>query len=496
MTALLAILSIILIAIIAVQIGKVTELAAKIRGEEEVEEMNNKRTSYWLVVFMVVFLVACVWSAAYYKNYMLGYGPHESASVHGASLDWTFKVTLFFTGIVFFLTQIALFWFSYKYRAERGRKATFLSHSNKLEIIWTAIPAVVMTLLVVGGLDVWNEVMADVSPDEEYMEIEATGYQFAWQLRYPGADAKLGTRDYKLTTGTNPLGQDWTDAKNWDDIHPGEIVLPVGKKVRVRITARDVLHDFYLPHFRVKMDAVPGMPTYFVFTPNKTTEEYRQELKEYPEYNVPDPNDPTKMLWETFEYELACAELCGSGHWSMKRLVKIVTQDEYDTWLKAQQSYYLSTIRNTDDDPLKGQVLDFEIKERKKAFSDALEAALKADSAAAKVIQLKYVEFETGSAALTDLSRYELDNLAGAMKANAGLKIELGGHTDNIGEPAANLTLSQQRAESVMRYLVSNGVDASRLSARGYGDTRPKATNDTDEGKAQNRRTEFTIKAQ
>lgn len=244
------------------------------------------------------------------------------------------------------------------------------------------------------------------------------------------------------------------------------------------------------------MDAVPGMPTYFVFTPNKTTEEYRQELKEYPEYNVPDPNDPTKMLWETFEYELACAELCGSGHWSMKRLVKIVTQDEYDTWLKAQQSYYLSTIRNTDDDPLKGQVLDFEIKERKKAFSDALEAALKADSAAAKVIQLKYVEFETGSAALTDLSRYELDNLAGAMKANAGLKIELGGHTDNVGEPAANLTLSQQRAESVMRYLVSNGVDASRLSARGYGDTRPKATNDTDEGKAQNRRTEFTIKAQ
>lgn len=230
MTALLAILSIILIAIIAVQIGKVTELAAKIRGEEEVEEMNNKRTSYWLVVFMVVFLVACVWSAAYYKNYMLGYGPHESASVHGASLDWTFKVTLFFTGIVFFLTQIALFWFSYKYRAERGRKATFLSHSNKLEIIWTAIPAVVMTLLVVGGLDVWNEVMADVSPDEEYMEIEATGYQFAWQLRYPGADAKLGTRDYKLTTGTNPLGQDWTDAKNWDDIHPGEIVLPVGKR--------------------------------------------------------------------------------------------------------------------------------------------------------------------------------------------------------------------------------------------------------------------------
>jgi len=495
MTALLAIISILLIAVIAVQIGKVTELAAKIRGEEEVQEMDNKRTSVWLLVFMVVFLVACVWSAVYYKNYMLGYGPHTSASEHGADLDWIFKVTLFFTGIVFIATQIALFYFSYKYRAERGRKATFFSHSTKLEIYWTAIPAVVMTLLVIGGLDVWNTVMADVSPDEEYMEIEATGYQFAWQLRYPGPDGQLGTRDYKLTSGTNPLGQDWTDAKNWDDIHPGEIVLPVGKKVRVRITARDVLHDFYLPHFRVKMDAVPGMPTYFVFTPNKTTEEYRQELKKYPEYNVPDPNDPTKMMWETFEYELACAELCGSGHWSMKRLVKIVSQQEYDTWIKGQQSYYLSTIRNTEDDPLKGKLLDIEIKQRKQEFTDAFESAVKADSASAKVLQLKYVEFQTGSAALTDLSRYELDNLVAALTKYATLKIEVAGHTDNVGDPAANVSLSQQRAETVTRYLINKGIDAGRLTARGYGDTRPKESNDTEEGRAQNRRTEFAIRS-
>ena len=357
MVALLAIISVALIAVIAVQIGKVVELAAKIRGEEEVQEMNNRRTAVWLMVFMVVFLVACVWSAVYYKNYMLGYGPHESASEHGLSLDRIFNVTLFFTGIVFFLTQIALFYFSYKYRAVRGSKASFISHSNKLEIIWTAIPAVVMTLLVVGGLDVWNEVMADVSPDEEYMEIEATGFQFAWQLRYPGADGKLGGRDFRLISGTNPLGQDWKDEKNWDDFQPDELVLPVGKKVRVRITAKDVLHDFYLPHFRVKMDAVPGMPTYFVFTPKKTTEEYRQELRKYPEYNVEDPNNEGKMLWETFEYELACAELCGAGHWNMRRIVRIVSQQEYDAWVANQSSFYVANIRNKDDDPFKGQKL-------------------------------------------------------------------------------------------------------------------------------------------
>ena len=98
-------------------------------------------------------------------------------------------------------------------------------------------------------------------PKEEFIEIEACGTQFNWLLRYPGEDGKLGTRDFKMINGVNPLGQDWNDPKNIDDIHPNEIVLPVNKKVRVRITARDVLHNFYLPHFRVKMDAVPGMPT-------------------------------------------------------------------------------------------------------------------------------------------------------------------------------------------------------------------------------------------
>lgn len=492
MTALLAILCIVLIAVIAVQIGKVTELAAKIRGEEEVAENSNRTQSRMFLGFMVVFLVGCVWSAWAYRNYMLGYGPHESASEHGLSLDWIFNVTLFFTGIVFVLTHIALFWFAYKYRAVRGRKAEFISHDNKLEIIWTAIPAVVMTFLVVGGLDVWNEVMADVGVDDEYMEIEATGYQFAWQLRYPGPDGKLGTRDFRQIDGTNPLGQDWTDSKNWDDIQPSEIVLPVGQKVRVRITARDVLHDFYLPHFRVKMDAVPGMPTYFVFTPTKTTEEYRQELREYPEYNVPDPNDPEKMLWETFEYELACAELCGSGHWSMKRLVKIVSQEEYNDWLSKQQSYYLSSIRNTDGDPNKGIWIPAEITERRAAFNAELETAITVDSVS-KNIQFKYVEFNEGSAQLTELSHYELDFLVEALKANPALRIELGGHTDNTGDAAANQLLSQQRAEVVLGYLTKAGIDASRVVARGYGSSRPKDTNDTEEGRMKNRRTEFTL---
>ena len=270
-----------------------------------------------------------------------------------------FNLTLLFTGIVFVLTQILLFYFAYKYSGKTGRKALFMPHDNKLEVLWTVVPAVVMTLLVISGLDAWNEVMADVKEGEEYIEIEATGYQFAWHLRYPGPDGKLGSRDYKKINAFNPIGQDWTDEKNWDDLHPSEIVLPVGKKVRVRITSRDVLHNFFLPHFRMKMDAVPGMPTYFVFTPSKTTDEYRRELSKYKEYQAPsDPANPdSDPLWKTFNYELACAELCGSGHYSMRRLVRIVSEEEYNQWLSEQPAYYLASIRDTDEDPFKGQPL-------------------------------------------------------------------------------------------------------------------------------------------
>lgn len=506
MTALIITAILILLTVIVVQIGKVTELAAKIRGEEDVQESQNKRQGGYLMLFMVGFLVFSIGSAIYYKNYMLGYGPHEAASAHGTSLDYIFNVTLFFTGIVFVITQILLFYFAYKYKSVKGRKASFIVHDNRLEVVWTLIPAIVMTFLVVGGLDVWNEVMSDVSEDDisvlvpeaenEYLEIEGTGYQFAWHLRYPGADGKLGTRDYKQISGTNPLGQVWTDKKNMDDFHPSEIVLPVGKKVRVRITARDVLHNFYLPHFRVKMDAIPGLPTHFVFTPEKTTEEYRQSLREYPEYQVADPDDPEKQLWETFDYELACAELCGAGHFSMRRVVKVVSMEEYKAWLEGQQSYYMSTIRGSDADPFKDELLDVEVKERKQEFNDALDKALSATEVDEKTIQFNYVNFETGSADLTPLSKYELDNLVEAMNKYENMTLSLAGHTDDTGDEQKNMELSTLRAQTVRDYLTSKGIDESRLTYVGYGSSRPIETNDTEEGRKQNRRTEFTILTQ
>lgn len=495
MTALLIVLSIILIAVVAVQVGRVTELASKIRGEEEMQEISNKKQGFYLLAFLPIFLVLTIGSGIYYKNYMFGFGAMNAASEHGPVLDRMFNITLFFTGIVFIITQIALFYFAYKYKGKRGGKADFIAHDNRLEIVWTLVPAIVMTFLVVSGLDAWNQVMADVGPNEEYIEIEATGYQFGWAMRYPGADGKIGEKDFQKISGLNPLGQNWEDQKNLDDFHASEIYLPVNKKIRVRITSKDVLHNFYLPHFRVKMDAVPGMPTYFVFTPTKTTEEFRQQLKDYPEYQVPaDPEDPDGLqLWEAFDYELACAELCGRSHFAMRLPVKVVSEREFEEWAAKQPSYYMSTIRNTAEDPYKDRLFDSEISERKAEFNEKLESALTAETAEEKTFELEYVKFETGSAALTSLSRYELDNIVEAMAKYPELRIQLAGHTDNTGEAEMNQRLSENRAEAVKNYLVEQGVSADRLVARGYGASQPIETNDTDAGRQKNRRTELRI---
>ncbi len=496
MIGLIAILIVVLLAVIVVQLGRVSELSAKIRGEEEVEFQKNNRTAFYMLVFLVVFLVFCVYSAIVYKDVMLGYGPHTSASAHGIELDSIFNVTLFFTGIVFVLTHIALFWFSYKYREDKNRKATFFPHSTKLEVIWTVIPSIVLIFLVVRGLNVWNIVMSDVDPEEEHIEIEATGYQFAWDIRYPGPDGKLGTKNFRLIDpGTNPLGQDWTDIKNIDDFHVGDkFVLPVNKKVRVRINSKDVLHNFYLPHFRVKMDAVPGLPTYFIFTPTTTTAEYRERLKDYPEWQVPaDPTEPDgPARWEEFNYELACAELCGKGHYSMRRILEVVEEEEYEAWLASQNSYYMSNIRNTDKDPFAGQLLDIEILQRDKVLKEEFTSAL-SDEVSSSLIRLSNVFFDSGSSVLQDQSKYELNNLASLLKANSNVKVELGGHTDSQGDDTNNRILSQDRAQAVVNFLRTKGVNMANMTAAGYGETSPVETNETPEGRQANRRTELKI---
>jgi len=502
MTYFIALGIIFLLAVIVVQIGKLTELAARIRGEEVVERANNNTQGRALVGFMVVFLIGCIASAIYYKNDMLGYGPLTSASAHGFELDHIFNVTLAVTGIVFVITHILLFWYAYKFRDVGNRKALFFAHDTKLEMIWTVVPAIVMTYLVANGLIAWNSIFPTLTSEDKYLEIEATGYQFAWDLRYPGADGKLGNKDFRLIDpASNSIGIDWRDEASADDIVLGgsdKILLPKDSTVKVRITAKDVLHNFYLPHFRVKMDAVPGIPTSFIFTPVLTTKEFREQLSKFPEWQVPsDPAEPMgPKKWETFEYELACAELCGKGHYSMRRIVEVVTQDEFNTWMAGQKPFYATNVRGTEADPWDGKKLfPYEIKAR--GFELRSNVARYVDDTTgtmSNVINLDHVFYVTGGSGLnSDISKYELDNLVTLLGRFPKMRVELAGHTDNTGDAASNLTLSTERATKVRDYLISKGIAGERLSAKGYGQDNPLESNDTPEGRKKNRRTELRI---
>lgn len=318
MTGILIFLAALLVFVVLIQIARTSELMSIIKGEDESSEDNSKVQAGLMLGFMVLGLIASVWSAIYFSDRYLP----ESASAHGAEIDSMFNVTLILTGIVFVITQIMLFWFAYKYRYKKGRKVYYYPENNKLEVTWTIIPAIVMTFLVVQGLTAWYNITGEAPA--ERIEFEATGKQFGWMIRYPGADGELGEQGPRnMVSPTNEVGINWEDPASRDDFMSGEIVLPVNTPAVVRINALDVLHSFYLPHFRVKMDAVPGTPTKFWFTPTITTAEMREKLGD-PEFN----------------YELACAELCGRGHSSMRLVVRIVSMEEFDAWSGKQTPYY------------------------------------------------------------------------------------------------------------------------------------------------------------
>jgi cytochrome c oxidase subunit 2 len=275
-----------------------------------------------MLAFMIVGLFGAYWCNEKLKGQTLF--PQGSASVEGEELDSMFMITLYITGIVFVITQVLLFYFAWKYQEKEGRKAFYLPHNNKLEVIWTVIPAIALTVLVVIGLRHWFKITGD--PPKNAMLVEITGQQFGWIYRYPGADGILGKKYYKLINPekNNGLGQDWEDKANYDDLIPTTMYLVKGKPVKLVINSKDVIHDVGLPHFRLKMDAVPGIPTTLWFTPKWTTEEMRQRL------NNPD-----------FEYEIVCDQLCGASHYAMRGVIKVVSQEEYDSELsKLKPNYY------------------------------------------------------------------------------------------------------------------------------------------------------------
>jgi cytochrome c oxidase subunit II len=312
----------VLVFVVIFQIAKASEYVSVLKGEEKTRRQNNKINAFLLLGFLVFGLIG-VWycNELYYGKTLI---PQGSASVEGETYDTMFAITLAVTGLVFLITQIALFWFAYKYQESDTRKAYYFSHSTKLELIWTTIPAITLCVLVAFGLRAWFKVTGDAPKDS--IIVEVTGHQFGWEFRYPGADKVLGQKNYKLTKGSNSLGVDFNDPASLDDIHVSATMhIPVGKPVKMVINAQDVIHDVGLPHFRLKMDAVPGIPTTQWFTPKYTTAEMKQRT------GNPD-----------FTYEIACDQMCGKGHFSMRGVIIVETEAEYKAWLAQQKPEYFT----------------------------------------------------------------------------------------------------------------------------------------------------------
>ena len=317
MTTFLTIGIIVLLISIVFQVAKTSEMVSVLKGMKQSRQDSNKILGILLLVFMPIFLIGCIWSTIHFHKDFLP----ESASIHGVWMDNMFNLSVLVTGIVFVLTQILLFVFAFKYHERDGHKALYYPENHKLEMWWTIIPAIFMTVLVVTGLFYWFKVTSPAPADA--MVIEVTGKQFNWIARYPGKDGKIGHKNFTLINDNNLLGMDWNDAATHDDVIPTELHFVVGKPTKVIINSRDVMHNFDLPHFRVKMDAVPGIPTTFWFTPKYTTEEMRKVV-----------NNPK------FNFELACAQICGQSHYAMKMAVVVQTQEEFDKWIGEQKPYY------------------------------------------------------------------------------------------------------------------------------------------------------------
>jgi cytochrome c oxidase subunit 2 len=216
---------------------------------------------------------------------MMSYLP-PNASTYGTTIDQLFYFIYYLTGVTFFGVQIALLWFLWRYRARPGGKAVYTHGNTTLEIIWTAIPAVLLAGLALAGRTTWLDIKAR-QPATDFV-IRVTAKQFNWEIRYPGPDQKFDTDD---------------DVTMDNDFH-----VPVNKPIRVQLRSRDVIHSFFVPRFRLKQDAVPGreIPVWFEAT-------------------------------KADKFEVPCAELCGFGHSGMRGWLYVDSPEDYAKWAQEKK---------------------------------------------------------------------------------------------------------------------------------------------------------------
>ncbi|NNC85980.1 MAG: cytochrome c oxidase subunit II [Bacteroidia bacterium] len=299
-----------------VRLMSVLQLANKLTGNEEadVTEKDNNFNAILMMVFLVVGMVFVIYTTWRYDQFTLPI----AASEHGTIVDNLMTINWYILAIVFFLTQIALFYFAFKYKHSKNRRADYYAHNDKLEIIWTIIPAIVLAFLVITGLRAWGNIM-DIDKQDGTI-IELYGKQFDWTARYAGPDNILGKSDAEFITPENPLGVDPSDPNGKDDRISRELYLPKGELINFEFRSRDVIHSAYMPHFRAQMNCVPGMTTRFNMTPTMSTADMKKETGN-----------------EDFRYILLCNKICGVAHYNMKMDLVVEEKVDFYVWLGSQE---------------------------------------------------------------------------------------------------------------------------------------------------------------
>ncbi len=240
------------------------------------------------------------------------------------NIDTTISITLYITAVVFVAVNLFLAWAIFRYRFDPSRRAHYEPENKKLEIWLTVITTVGVAAMLAPGLVVWADF---VNVPENADEVEVVGAQWQWSFRLPGTDGVLGEVDSRYVDESNPFGMSPNDPAGNDDvlISSNELHLPIDRPVKLLLRSKDVLHDFAVPQFRVKMDLVPGMVTYVWLTPTRTG-----------------------------KFDILCMELCGVAHYTMRGYVVVDQQQDFDSWLAQQQTW--SDIRAIPPgDPIAGE---------------------------------------------------------------------------------------------------------------------------------------------
>lgn len=343
MTSLLVIIILVLLSIALWQLTKIfdlTQVGAKSNDTGVADDNDNNVQGYLMFGFLAFIYVFTIYGLIRWGGLVL----HTPASAHGGLVDNLMNITWVLIFTVQTITQALLHFFAYKYRGKKDQKALYFADNNRLEAIWSVIPAITLAGLILYGLYAWSNIMF-IDKDENTIEIELYAQQFKWTARYAGADNVLGKANVRYIEGVNALGVDMSDPNAQDDKVVSELHIPKGKKIHFKMRSQDVLHSAYMPHFRAQMNCVPGMVTEFSFTPIYTTDEMRNMTfmqEKVAKINAIRNNKSEELVAKglpaldpyTFDYLLLCNKICGSSHYNMQMKIVVDSPEDYQKWLK------------------------------------------------------------------------------------------------------------------------------------------------------------------